>query len=338
MTEYDYKLKNDYYDVRHRKQKRKMNDAEIDLLNEVTYALDPVAYIEHLGFLLFEWQKDVLRDESRRIVINGARQIGKSTIMSAFVCHHAKYFPGSLCVILAPSKDQAAIDMRKIIEFIGMDRTYPETKHETTEEIELVNGSWIKVVAATDKGARGYSNPDIILLDECSRIPDEVFDAVKPMITNNHFARIIEISTPNGKMGFFYNHYHLDRWSKYLVTSPWDVTTDGGTPTLFKRDISEDHLLALMELKPTDKLKIYISPRHLDKEEQEENVESMSYLKYRQEFLCEFVDAQDQVFGQDLIRRMFHEDEVLPQENGLFEEVQKDEIDPLVDLLRLKES
>ena len=333
------KLKNDYYDIQNRKQKRKLNKAEVDVFRELEFALDPVAYLQHIGLDPFPWQQAVLKDPSTRIVINGARQIGKSTIMSAFVCHHAKYFPGSLCVILAPSKDQAAIDMRKIIEFIAQDPSYPETKHETTEEIELLNGSWIKVVAATDKGARGYSNPDIILLDECSRIPDEVFDAVKPMITNNPLARIIEISTPNGKLGFFYNHYHLDRWSKYLITSPWDVMTDGGTPILFERDTSRKHLLELMELKESDDLKIYVSPRHMNKVEQEENVESMSYMKYRQEFLCEFVDAQDQVFGQDLIRKMFHDDlkDEDPEKPFIEEVAYRQEVDPLVELLRAKE-
>lgn len=300
------KIERDLYGI----TKRAMhapNAADLSALSDIANSLDPARYLESLGFELFDWQKAVLQDPAKRIIINGCRQAGKSTIMSGLVCHRAKFFPKSTSIILAPSKDQASLDMRKIIDFIGMDDTYPARKHETTEEIELANGSWIKVVTATDKSARGYSKPDIVLFDEASRIEESVFNAVKPMITGHKVARMVEISTPYGKMGFFWKHWNSKSWRKYLVTSPYDAREESGEYHVFRRKVSRE-ILPTYCLRENQQCELYESPRHQDEEEQALNLEDMDYLLYRQEFLCEFVDNADQVFQQTMVERMFHKD------------------------------
>lgn len=248
-----------------------------------------------IGQTLFEWQSAVMRDNSRRIVINGARQAGKSTIMSGLVCHHAKFFPGSLSVILAPTLKQAQEDMGKIVNFISLDPDYPKLIKNNSEEIKLENRARILVLTATDDAARGFSNPDIILFDEASRIDDSVFNAVRPMITDNPFARIYEISTPNGKKGFFYKHYNNPRWSRYQVRAPWyPIETSSG--------------LELVEYRDTilqDDLHFFFSPRHYNKKEQLESLQDLKKRQYEQEYCTEFVDAEDQVFAQDLIKAAF---------------------------------
>ena len=153
-------------------------------------------------------------------------------MMSAIVCHCAKYRPRSLAVILAPTLMQAGEDMMKIKQFIARDRRYPKLTRSGAQEIATAKGSRILVLTASDDAARGFSNPDIILFDEASRIPDDVFEAVRPMITNNPRARIYEISTPNGKKGFFYDHFSSPRWSRYLVRSPFSAVQGFNGPEL----------------------------------------------------------------------------------------------------------
>ena len=285
-----------------------MNAADSTVIKETIYGCDPVRYLRSIDLNVFPWQAEVLSDESTRICIDGARQGGKSTLMSAIVCHCAKYRPRSLAVILAPTLMQAGEDMMKIKQFIARDRRYPKLTRSGAQEIATSKGSRILVLTASDDAARGFSNPDIILFDEASRIPDDVFEAVRPMITNNPRARIYEISTPNGKQGFFYNHFSNPSWSRYLVRAPWIATDSERGPVLVPITEEEGRETLRKNLKPTasaGEIRFFFSPRHYDENDQSEALSQMHVRKYLQEYGCEFVDAEDQVFSQDLIEAMF---------------------------------
>ena len=284
------------------------NDAALRVYSEVVEGLSIPRYLHRIGLSVFPWQNEVLSDPATRICIDGARQGGKSTIMSAIACHNARFKPGSLCVILAPTLMQANEDMMKIKQFIARDKTYPRLVRSGAQEIALINGSRILVLTASDDAARGFSNPDIILFDEASRIPDDVFEAVRPMITNNLHARIYEISTPNGKKGFFYDHFNSPRWSRYLVRAPFSAVQGFNGPELMP--ITEEGAKSTLKgnLKPTaqaENIRFFFSPRHYNEAEQEDAISGMHIRKYQQEYGCEFVDAEDQVFSQTLIEQMF---------------------------------
>lgn len=286
-----------------------MNQAEAGALLEGVYQLDTTRWLEHLGWKVFDWQKAVLRDRATRICINGARQAGKSTIISSKACHMAKYRKGSLTVILAPTQKQSQEDMEKINSFLSRDPAYPERIKNNSEELKLENGSRILVLTASDDAARGFSNPDLIIFDEASRIDDSVYDAVRPMITNNLDAVIVEISTPNGKKGFFYNHFHSQSWSRYEVRCPWDYVATSSLPTLRKTTYHG-----------IDGVSYFLSPRHFNLTEQMEVIRGgqggygMSERKYRQEYCCEFVEAEAQVFANELIDSLYSDDAIKPFE------------------------
>jgi len=167
---------------------------------QILYGLSRVHYLESLGWKPFEWQKAVLRSNHKRKHILGARQVGKSRIVSLVPCHTAKYFPKSLSIILAPTEAQAIEDILKVKEFIASDTSYPEIKRDSQNEIALANKSRILVIPATEKSARGYSSPRTIVMDEASRILDVVYKSgIRPMLTDNPTCEVFEISTPNGK-------------------------------------------------------------------------------------------------------------------------------------------
>lgn len=267
---------------------------------DLLYTLSPNAYIKSLGFTPFMWQSDILSSWFSRKVINGARQSGKSTIISSKPCHKAKFFPGSLSIILAATEKQAVEDMEKIKDFICLDAQYPLVIRDSDSLIELSNKSRVLVVPATEKAARGYSAPDIIILDEASRIEDGVYrSGVIPMLTDNEKCELLAISSPNGRAGFFFKANQSLRWERYEVRSPWDVLD------LDMRLVPAMTEKKYQNLKMKEEIRSYYSPRHKNLEEQQNNLEEMGPLMYRQEYCCEFVEPEDQVFNYDDIAAAF---------------------------------
>jgi hypothetical protein len=267
---------------------------------DMVFTMSPLRYVEYLGFEPFAWQRDVVCSEHRRKIINGARQSGKSTIISALPTHKARFFPGSISLVLAPTERQAILDMEKIIMFIALDPEYPGIVRNSDEQIELKNGSFIYVVPATEKSARGYSKPRLIMIDEASRVEDRVYQSgILPMLTDNEDCELIQISTPNGRLGFFHNAFNSGRWEKYEVRSPWDVLD------LEYRLIPGIPEAEYREIQAEKGVRAYYSPRHRNPDEQQMNLEEMGPLMYRQEYGCEFVEPEDQVFSYEEIERMF---------------------------------
>lgn len=260
-------------------------------------ALSPVRYVRSLGFPPFAWQEDVLTSESTRIAINGARQSGKSTIIATLPAHMARFKPGSLSIVLAATERQAVEDMEKVKEYMGRDPHYPEIMRDSDSQIELANGSRIVVVPATEKSARGYSKPDLVIMDEASRIEDPVYTSgVRAMFTDNPDGKLILISTPNGRTGFFYKTLSNPRFERYEIRAPWDV--DDMTWTLAPTRRPEE---AFRKAKAKEGIRGYYSPRHWNQDEQQENLEAMGPTMYRQECLVEIVEPAGQVFAYEEI-------------------------------------
>src|SRR4029077_16036981 len=55
---------------------------------------------------------------------------------------------------------------------------------------------------------RGYSRVHMLVIDEAARVPDDLYRSVRPMLAVSG-GRLICLSTPFGKRGFFY-----DAWSE----------------------------------------------------------------------------------------------------------------------------
>jgi hypothetical protein len=268
---------------------------------ELLHSLSPYHYIRSLGFTPYEWQEAVLRSPHKRKVINGARQAGKSTIISAKPCHIARHYPASVSLIVAATEQQAFYDMEKVKEFIALDPDYPKIERDSDRLVTLANGSWIMVVPATEKAARGPSAPRLIMLDEASRIEDIVYKSgIIPMLTDNQDCELISISTPNGKRGFFFESFGNPKWERYEVRSPWDVIDIEFRlePSLPEPEYRQQR---------ADKgIKGFYSPRHRNREEQEFNLGEMGPLMYRQEYGVKFVEPEDQVFSYDDIERLMN--------------------------------
>jgi len=265
--------------------------------------LDPVMYAESIDLPfgdLYQWQKDVLSITQGNVCINGARQAGKSTIVSVVPCHKAKYCPGSLSIVIAPTLTQAGEDMEKIRSCVARDEMFPKMTRGNDSELRFDNGSRIVVAPATD-AARGKSAPAVVILDEASRIEDFVFsEVVLPMFTKSKRYLFLRISTPNGKKGFFYDDFNDEKVKRFEVRSPFDVSPANNWTLIPAKP--EDEYRREMAAKG---IRAYYSPQHRDLDKQQAFLERMGKLRYEQEFCCQFVEPEDQVFSYADIDAMF---------------------------------
>lgn len=89
----------------------------------------------------------------------------------------------------------------------------------TQLSMELKNGSRIVSLPANEGGIRGYSGVRLLVVDEAARVPDDLYRAVRPMLAVSQ-GRLICMSTPYGKRGFFYEEWTSARqWERVKVTA-----------------------------------------------------------------------------------------------------------------------
>lgn len=262
-----------------------------DLAKDLMCRMRPSYYAKERGLAPYRWQADLMDSREKRKAVNGARQSGKSTTVCTLPTWTARYKPGSLSIVAAAVEKQALEDMVRIMAFATTDPGLTLTR-QSDDMLKFSNGSRIVVVTATEKSARGWSSPDLILLDEASRIPDDVYiSGIQPMLTENEKCTLYMISTPNGREGFFYRAMHSKRWERYEVLAPWQFR--GDSMDLERTGVSEEDF---RRLKAYRGVRGYYSPRHEKREEIEERLEEMGPRMFRQEILCEFVETEGALF------------------------------------------
>jgi hypothetical protein len=240
--------------------------AAIDIASDLAMALDPVLLAEAAGIQPDKWQRDVLRSPAKRILLNCSRQSGKSTVTASLALHTALYEPGSLTLLLSPGERQSMELLRKVLDqYKALDRPVPADA-ENKLMLELETGSRVVALPGTEGTIRGYSGARLLIVDEASRVPDVLYTAIRPMLAVSG-GKLIVLSTPWGKRGFFYKAWESQQaWHRVKVTA-------------------------------------LDCPRISDEFLQEER-ETIGDLAYRSEYMCQFVDTVDQVFATEDIQAM----------------------------------
>ncbi len=229
-------------------------------------ALDPVVFArEMLAFQADEWQAKVLRWAGKRMILNCNRQSGKSTVAAILATHTALYEPGALILLVSPSLRQSGELFRKVSGFIEAIDNPPKLVEDNRLSMELDNGSRIISLPSKEGTVRGYSGATLIIEDEASRVDDELYRAMRPMLAVSN-GRLILMSTPFGKRGHFYQ--------EWISSFGWErihITADQCSR------ISAEFL--------------------------QEELDSRGEWSYKQEYMGEFVEAEDSVFNYDDIMR-----------------------------------
>jgi hypothetical protein len=152
----------------------------------------------------------------------------------------------------------------------------PKGDGDNATSLLFPNGSRIVGLPGTEGTVRGFSAVSLMLIDEASRVSDDMYKALRPMLAVGG-GDLWLMSTPYGKQGFFYETWAHggEEWSRVSVPA----TECSRIPGKFL----------------------------------EEERKTLGALWFAQEYLCTFVDGGDSVFGRDAVERAMDDDvEPLP--------------------------
>jgi hypothetical protein len=189
----------------------------VSLAQDLKLALDLVAFAKGLSLEPDPWQEDLLRSTSDRVLLNCCRQSGKSTMTAIVALHRAVYHPGSLILCLAPALRQSQELFGKVMGFYrDLDQPISAVA-ERKLSLELQNKSRIVTLPGTEKTIRGFSGAALLIVDEASRVADELYFAVRPMLAVSR-GSLMMLSTPYGKRGIFFEEWSQgEGWERYEV-------------------------------------------------------------------------------------------------------------------------
>lgn len=172
------------------------------LARDLAMAADPVAMAREMGFEPYDWAKAALRSPEPRECWVVTRQGSKSTTASIMALHLALWQPRRTVLMLSPGQRQSGELFRKSLQSYRLLGRPVAPVSEAQTSLELGNGSRIVSLPGTEATVRSYS-ADLILVDEAARVPDDVWDAIRPMVAVTG-GRIVLLSTPWLSEGFFY--------------------------------------------------------------------------------------------------------------------------------------
>ena len=193
---------------------------KVSINEDLAAALDPVLFAQTVGIDPDEWQQELLLSTKNRILLNCSRQAGKSTIVAIYALWQALNKPDSTVLVLSPSLRQSSELFKKVIHFYKELNKPVPAETETALTLELSNGSRIVSLPGTEKTIRGYNGVSLLLLDEAALVDDDLYRSVRPMMAVSN-GRLIALSTPRGKRGFFYEAWENGgpTWERYRVTA-----------------------------------------------------------------------------------------------------------------------
>ncbi len=224
-------------------------------------AADAVMLARRVGISPDAWQAGVLRSTERQVALLCSRQAGKSTVTSLLALHEALHRPGALVLLLSPSLRQSQELFLKVKQaYAALSGEQIHAREESALRMHFSNDARIVALPGGKEATiRGFSGVDLLVIDEASRVSDELYQAVRPMLAVSG-GRIVLLSTPFGKRGFFFHEW-----------------TEGGRDWHRTRITADDC--------PR------ISKSWLDAERA-----TIGDFWFRQEYLCEFVESIDSVF------------------------------------------
>ena len=234
--------------------------------------LDPALFAkEKLAFAVDEGQRRVLDVRVRRGLLCCSRQWGKSTVTAVLAVHRAMMRSEAEVVVVSRSARQSTELVRKARRFAGVLGVRLRGDGQNRGALVFPNGSRIVGLPSTEETVRGFSAVSLLPIDEASRVRDELYEAVTPMLAVSGGALWL-MSTPYGKRGFFYREWAHggEGWERVLGPA----TECARIPGWFL----------------------------------EEERAKKGARVFAQEYLCEFVQSEDALFDEADVRACLRDD------------------------------
>lgn len=218
------------------------------------------------------WQDQVLTSTAPRLLLNCARQTGKSTTTAILAVQTAVYQPVSLTLLLSPGLRQSQELFKKCLRvYRALGRPVPPAA-ENALSLELENGSRIVSLPGREETIRGFSGVQLLLIDEAARVPTALYASVRPMLAVSG-GRLLAMSTPFGTRGWWFEAWRGDEtWERVQVMA-------ADCPRIPATFLAEER-------------------------------RALGDWWYRQEYECAFEDAETQAFRREDIERALHGEEI----------------------------
>src|SRR5258706_941383 len=97
--------------------------------------------------------------------------------------------------------------LRTIMIFPSKLKGARELVGESFLKAEFTNGSRIIALPGTERTIRGLAGVAVVIIDEAARCDDALIAAVRPMLATKANGRLLALSTPAGKRGFFFKDW-----------------------------------------------------------------------------------------------------------------------------------
>jgi len=231
--------------------------------------------VNKLAFVPDEKQRLVLESHAKRGILNCSRQWGKSSVAAIKAVHHAISGDRRLVLVASPTERQSAEFLHKAESFVRQAGHNPRGDGGNAHSILFSNGSRIIGLPGTEATVRGFSAVSLLVIDEASRVSDDMYKALRPMLAASD-GDLWVLSTPFGQRGFFY-----------------DIWANGGSEWM------------RLSVPATDCPRI--RPGFLDEERG-----AMGQDWFEQEYMCRFVDSGTEWIRREVAEESLLEGDPLP--------------------------
>jgi hypothetical protein len=139
---------------------------------------------------------------------------------AVLAAHSAIFNPGSLILLFSKAQRQSSELFGKIAGIYKQITDGPRLDSDNLTSCRLSNGSRIISLPGDGDSVRGFSAPSMCILDEAAYISDDLYSAIRPMLSVSD-GRLILLSTPHGKRGAFYRAWTDpgEEWERIRVTA-----------------------------------------------------------------------------------------------------------------------
>lgn len=183
-------------------------------------ALWPPLLLLEEGLTPDPWQEQALTSAADRVLFCCARQVGKSKTAAVLALAHALTRPAALVLLLSPTLRQSGELFReKLLPTWRANGCSLRASAPTRLELVLANGSRVVSLPENEEGIRGFSGVTLLVIDEASRVADDLYRAVRPMLATSR-GRLVALSSPFGQRGWFFDEWEGRtslRWERTRV-------------------------------------------------------------------------------------------------------------------------
>lgn len=229
--------------------------------------------MELQGLRADPWQEDALRQLvtlDHNVLMCCCRQSGKTQTVALAAYLEAATL-GGFCLVLSRSDDQAMEVMERAVEYHRLLMLQRDTR-QTAHDLRLANGGRVLARPCNEDTIRSKSRVTLLIIDEAAKVPDLFYGAVTPML-NVAKGRMVLLSTPFGKRGFFHKEWEgkgRGGWKRHRYT--WR-----DCPRITQKQVDDDR-------------------------------DSHGNSWVEQEYECAFQAAECATFDTDLLRSMYTND------------------------------